>query len=101
MKFPEVRRASRGADLDLGIPEVAHQRPREFPRCDAIFWIRPGAVELRVPNKYSKLCVPKKYSYSRSTVDQLTKNEFRHLLFLTKKMNLTISPFWVSFSVCD
>ena len=42
VSFPEVREASRGADLDLGILEVAHQRPREFPRCNDIFRIRRG-----------------------------------------------------------
>ena len=42
VSFSEVRQASRGADLDLGILEVAHERPREFSRCDGIFWIRPG-----------------------------------------------------------
>ena len=50
MSFPEVRQASRGADLDLGILEVAHQRPRKFPRRDGILWIRPGAVEIVIPD---------------------------------------------------
>ena len=57
VSFPEVRQASRGADLGLGILEVAHQRPREFSRCDGIFWIRPGAVHClcRWPIIYSWL----------------------------------------------
>ena len=39
----KVRKASQGADFDLGILKVPRQRPWEFSRCNRVFRIRPGA----------------------------------------------------------
>ena len=33
VNFPEVREAYGGAELEVGIVEVAHQRPRELQSC--------------------------------------------------------------------
>ena len=56
--FLKVRKASQGADFDLGILKVPRQRPWEFSRCNRVFRIRPGAeISIRLNGHRSSHCL--------------------------------------------